>query len=371
MDSSNRLYFMDNLRSLTIILVVALHTSLCYMAFAPEWWYVLDPERSLFFTAVVLVLDVFIMPVMFYISGYFLFASLRKHGTGRFLKGKSMRIALPWVVGVLVLAPPLAYMIYFSRQIPVSYLDFFTHDFWGKAYQQAHYWFIGVLMGFVLVTTALASAFPSLVKKPGQQKAPGPLFHVGFVALASLIFLGASLAFPLDSWIHPGYVFVFQPVRIGGLFLFFLLGIYCEQSGWFTPGGYEPKALPWGVLALISGALYLYMKLIFPEPKLTTLLLKATNAALFNIFCYTCIIWLLALCKTCFNQTGPLRKHFSDNSYGSYYVHQFFVFGVSYGLTKVQLPVFLKFSLTFTLAVTLSWATSSLMRSSAAMRRVF
>ena len=45
-----RLFFLDNLRAFAIVLVIVLHASITYMLFAPAWWYVLDPDRSLFFT---------------------------------------------------------------------------------------------------------------------------------------------------------------------------------------------------------------------------------------------------------------------------------------------------------------------------------
>ena len=63
----SREHGLDNLRVFVIILVVVLHASLSYMAFAPQWWYVLDPKRSLFFTGLVLLIDVPIMLIMFFL----------------------------------------------------------------------------------------------------------------------------------------------------------------------------------------------------------------------------------------------------------------------------------------------------------------
>lgn len=80
--SGRRIIFLDNLKTLVIALVVVFHGAMSYMAYAPEWWYVLDDERSLAATVFVVWADVFIMPVMFFISGYFGAASLA--GTGSF-----------------------------------------------------------------------------------------------------------------------------------------------------------------------------------------------------------------------------------------------------------------------------------------------
>jgi len=38
MNQSNRIYFLDNLRAFVIVLVVVLHGSMTYMAYASPWW---------------------------------------------------------------------------------------------------------------------------------------------------------------------------------------------------------------------------------------------------------------------------------------------------------------------------------------------
>lgn len=106
-----RLYFLDNLKTVIIALMIALHWAMCFMAYAPEWWYVVDYEHThLLFTCVVLWIDVFIMPIMFFISGYFGIATLGKHGYGKWWKGKLLRIVLPWILGVIIFAAPVSYI---------------------------------------------------------------------------------------------------------------------------------------------------------------------------------------------------------------------------------------------------------------------
>jgi len=98
MPPSKRLYFLDNLRAFVIMLVIVLHASITYMAYAPVWWYVLNPQNSLFFTMLVLLIDVPIMQIMFFISGYFAMPSLQKRGSASFLKDKCIHIGIPWVL---------------------------------------------------------------------------------------------------------------------------------------------------------------------------------------------------------------------------------------------------------------------------------
>lgn len=67
--SNSRMYFLDNLRSFIIMLMVVFHGALAYMVYAPEWWYVVDHQKNLFFDLFVVFADNFIMPIMFFISG--------------------------------------------------------------------------------------------------------------------------------------------------------------------------------------------------------------------------------------------------------------------------------------------------------------
>jgi len=112
MNQSGRITFLDNLRAFVIVLVVILHGSMVYMVGAPEWWYVVDTQNSLFFTILVLLIDVPIMLIMFFIAGYFAMPSLVKRGPEQFLKDKFIRVGAPWLVGVFFLAPLTAYMVY-------------------------------------------------------------------------------------------------------------------------------------------------------------------------------------------------------------------------------------------------------------------
>jgi hypothetical protein len=84
------------------------------MAYAPTWWYVLDPNNSPIFTQLVLLLDVPIMPILFFLAGYFALRSLQKRGTWLFLEDKLVRISIPWIFGALFLAPLITYMIYWT-----------------------------------------------------------------------------------------------------------------------------------------------------------------------------------------------------------------------------------------------------------------
>lgn len=79
MKSLTRKVHLDYLRCFIILLVVAFHTSLSFMSKAPAWWYVKSDTTSILFTIFVIITDVFMMPVLFLISGYVLSIQLKKY----------------------------------------------------------------------------------------------------------------------------------------------------------------------------------------------------------------------------------------------------------------------------------------------------
>ena len=90
--------------------VFTLHLAGTYMAHAPAWWFVTSPDGSLVFTVLALVLDTTVMPLLFVLGGYTAAASLDRHRWRDFARRRLTRVGLPWVLGVVVLAPPTTWL---------------------------------------------------------------------------------------------------------------------------------------------------------------------------------------------------------------------------------------------------------------------
>ncbi len=250
-----RLYFLDNLRATVIVLVVVLHTFLTYIVYAPPWWYVLDPVRNVLFDWAVILIDVPLMPVLFFLAGFFALPSLERHGPGNFMRDKVARIGIPWVVGVLFLAPLVTYMIYVSRQIPVSYGQFWATEFWGPMYQQAVYWFLGVLFLFYALLSAGFDGSTRLRAWRRVTRAPSWWHFLVFGAIMTAAFFLLSLWWTPDDWRHV-WLIVYQPVQFPLYIGYFCFGLYADRRGWFAPGGYKPNIDRWLPLFLVAGLLY-------------------------------------------------------------------------------------------------------------------
>lgn len=366
--TSGRLVFLDNLRAFVVILVIVLHGSMSYMAYAPSWWYVLDTQNSLLFTALVLIIDVPIMPIMFFIAGYFALPSLHKRGATAFVREKFTRIGLPWIFGALFLAPLTAYMIYVSRQVPMGYLQFWATDFWTKLYQQSVYWFLGVLFAMFLVLALVYARSHRLQDATRQTTPPSRKVFVVFATLTASGFLLAGLLFPPDTWSHV-YLFVFQPLRVSFYIGYFVLGLYAQRHGWFRSDGYMPQAWTWLWACVLTGLAYLGLRMGAPSSPQAPILVQTLTALFFSVFCMSALFAGVAAFHKKVNGSGRAWQSLAANSYGMYYIHPLILYPLAYVFVPVSLPLFLKALLVITSAVLLSWTVSALVLKKAPLLR--
>ncbi len=359
MQNSNRerrIYFLDNLRSFIVVLVVIFHASMAYMPNAPWWWYVLDKQRNAFFDSFVLINDVFMMPVMFFIAGYFAVKSLVKHSAGAFVRDKVMRLIIPWIFGVIFLAPAITYFIYVTRsQTPPPYLYYWFNLFFGKSYQQAHYWFLGVLALFCLLL-AFIYASGWLKTTPLKAIKPSSVFLAWFVVIGTAGFLAVNTLVNDYEWVNVKYIFMIQPTRVVLYILYFMLGIYAYRRQWFVPGGYCPRPLKWSVGAIVTGALFLNGKAALASN--SGLVVLAQNAFLHTLFCLCAVFALVGIFQRWVNSRSYIWRRLAANSYAIYFIHQFPVFFLNYALLDLPYGPFVKFFIAAGLAVIISYIIS-------------
>ena len=340
-----RMYFFDNLKAFIILLMVVFHVAMGYTTWNLKWWPVNDTQNSQFFDFFVLETDVYIMPIMFLIAGYFAAAALPKKTITLFWQEKLKRIVLPWIGGVLLIAPLIAYTIIFSRtDTPPNYFSFLASSFWDVYYQQAHYWFLGILSLFFLLLTITFQLNSTYFKKPPNISIPSLWFFPGFALLTAVPFFIGNLFFWNDLWVNVKFIFMIQPVRIGVLFCYFTLGVYAWKNAWFTQNGYRPRLLPWGLSAMIMFFVFLAYRVAFTFPPITSALVKAGHALTFTIFCLTATFALIAFFQKFVNSDAYLWRRLSANSYTIYFIHQCVVIPLAYLVQNLQLNVFIKYA---------------------------
>jgi glucan biosynthesis protein C len=92
--NQGRLIFFDNLRYLMVLLVLVFHSGASYGSIVAFWPYH-DPNPTEVVDLLLMILDVFMMSILFFISGYFALPSLQKKGGRRFLGDRFKRLGIP------------------------------------------------------------------------------------------------------------------------------------------------------------------------------------------------------------------------------------------------------------------------------------
>ena len=107
----------DYLRSFGVLLVVLHHAALAYVTFGflnpydfmQTFSPVVDGLKWVGFDRIVGVNDTFFMPLLFFVSGLFVWKGLQSKGVFRFLSSRLVRLGIPFVIGLLVIIPVAYY----------------------------------------------------------------------------------------------------------------------------------------------------------------------------------------------------------------------------------------------------------------------
>ena len=117
---------LSNLRAIVILIVLGFHSMLAYLVWVPiaaapdfasppyAWraFPIIDDHRFFGFDLFCAWQDVYLMALMFFLSGLFVWPSLTRKKDWGFLRDRVLRLGLPFVFGVLVLIPVALYPAY-------------------------------------------------------------------------------------------------------------------------------------------------------------------------------------------------------------------------------------------------------------------
>jgi glucans biosynthesis protein C len=162
-----RRYDLDWLRVVAFSGVFLYH---CSRFFNSADWHIKNSTTSMVVDIFTNIFDLWGMPLIFAISGASIFFALRPRGAVQFLRERALRLLVPLVIGILLLAPP---QVYFDRlthdKFSGSFLEFIPHYFElaNFSWNGMHLWYLVYLFIFTLALTPLFV----WLKHPSGQKA--------------------------------------------------------------------------------------------------------------------------------------------------------------------------------------------------------
>jgi surface polysaccharide O-acyltransferase-like enzyme len=337
---SPRLHGLDNLRALVVFLVVTLHALISYMPYAPANWFASDGEQSFLFLFLCIVIDAPLMPVMFFLAGYFALPALERHGPRAFLADKTRRIVLPWLFGLVLLAPVNCYYSYWSRGLPMTYGEFWRTDYWGPAYGQSVYWFLGFLTLFFVALAAIGS----VVRRPVRIVRPRWWGLAGFVAVVLLPSWLIGRSASLVEWDNFHHIFYYQSLRVPLYVGYFAFGVVADRHGWFTAGGYTPPRRRWIAAGAVSALIFLAGR-ILSEPLLPPAFAQSLQVVLLNLYSFVAVMAALAVFAPSRGEPAWFWRPQARTSYGVYYFHSLLLYPLVVWLRPFDLTVYVKMPL--------------------------
>lgn len=352
----SRVFFLDNLRTFLILMVVVLHAGIVYEPILQNNWIVSDPDKNGMIGLIRMYIDLFVMFTMFFISGYFVPFSMKSKSAGAFVWSKVKRIMLPWLIAVLTLIPAYKVIFLYSRGMPqeawYTYFHIYTRpgsdwSLFSNHPLQAWLWFLPVLFMFQMIYLGLYRA--KLLRFKISLKTGVILtFAVGVVYNFVITHMG------LTGWYHSALLH-FQNERLLAYLAVFLLGTLCNKlrvfdvnrldKGWFI---YSNVALTVGLGLYTATALNLFFNMIDPARNYyfvskTVDLLVYQVSAMVSVLSFIHV--LVYVFRSQLNFTNRLLGELSRNSYAVYIIHMVVLGAIAYPMTFLAIPAFAKFLL--------------------------
>lgn len=314
---TKRINWMDNLRSVIILLVVVYHVGGVYES-TGMWgyfWIVDDPDTLPWVGIAGIIFDIILMPTMFFISGFLTPSSLLSKTPSGFVLSKIKRLILPWMIAVLTLIPLYQFIFLYSRSLPQG--NWFDYLYFNSPFSQNWLWFLPLLFAFNIIYL--------LIEKIGikTHRISMPMM----VILSLILSIGFSFLIGnlsgFRSWTKTP-VLDFENERLLAHFLFYMAGVVAYKKNMFTASP-KGKALYLTVNSIawlpITAHIFLRIWPYITGDFSVTPLYRILWFTSFHISSLLMIYLMVESFRKYLDRTGTIWNFLNRNSFGVYIIH--------------------------------------------------
>ena len=384
-----RLLYVDNLRTLLIIMVILWHMAITYGAsgFWPYQESRADDLTALVFTLFSVINGPYVLGFFFMIAGYFTPGAYDRKGPWIFIKERLLRLGIPLLIYVFLIDPLIYYAIRYFPGGSSGSLEAF-YRFWRshiRSYSQygpgvGPMWFVELLLIFIIIY-GLGRLLFGLVQNTSQNKEHPAAISVPNNAIIGLFALTLGVMMfimriwlPINSYFEPlGLPMAYVPQYIA----LFFVGVIAYRGNWFqeipTSSG---KVWLWVILFCI---LVLFPILFFLGGALDGNTTPFTGGLTWQSFalsvweefiCVGMIIVLLVWFREKFNHQNSLAKAMSDSTFTVYFIHAPVLVLLALALQEIQMYPLLKWALVSPVAIFLCFVIAYFLRKLPLLRRI-
>jgi hypothetical protein len=368
---------LSNLRAVVIVIVLAFHSVLAYLASLPPAAYrfddapyrwqaipIVDGQRWFGFDLFCAWQDVSLMSLMFFLSGLFVPSSLARKGSITFLSDRFFRIGLPLVLVVVFLMPATYYPTYLVTAVEPGVFNYWQHltalPFWPCGPQ----WFLWQLLALNVLAACLQRVSPNwsegLARAAASARAHPIRFFAMLVVLSALAYVPLALLYTPWTWMAYG-PFSFQSSRALHYLIYFFAGCAVGAHGLdrgllASDGALARHWAAWLAASVAGFALWALPTSLMVDGRQATPLVQTAAALGFTLACAAGCFVLLALCLRFAAERARILDSLSVNAYSMYLLHYGFVVWLQYVLLPAALFAVGKAALVFGGTLALSWA---------------
>jgi hypothetical protein len=364
-----RNFAIDRTRTFLTLVVLIHHAVIPYTYYGHT-----DPKFWIGFDVVVLCTDSFFMAMFFFLSGLFVWPSLRHKSPGSFFRDRFLRLGLPFVIAAFTIIP-IAYYALELRQHPTTGFA----DFWWKMvtvgpWPSGPLWFLWLLLAFDLTASLLYRLSPNLldpINRLSLRAFDKPVeFFLVMVAVTMILYVPSRLYLGVNHWFEFG-PFSMQASRVLLYAAYFFIGAgvgaanfdrgllgaegQLAKSGWgWAIATFIPYCLLWVLIYIKRG--------ILGNPSPLPQWYEFFYGIFFVIFSAAMLFTILAYFLR-FKRSGwSVLDPFQKDAYGIFLVHYAFALWIQYWLLDFDLPAILKVLIGFTFTLATSWALTRALR---------
>jgi len=368
---------LGNLRAVTIVIVLAFHSVLAYLASLPKvshpfgeppyrWQAIpiIDSERFFGFDLFCAWQDVSLMSLMFFLSGLFVPSSLARKGAATFMSDRLFRIGLPLVLVVMFLMPVTYYPTYSvtaaNPSVSAYWQQLTALPFWPCGPQ----WFLWQLVGLNIAAAVLHRIVPTWSESLGRMAACGRSHPIRVFAVlagfSALAYVPLALVYSPWEWLSYGPFSLQLSRSLHYLVYFFAgcaVGAYGLDRGLLARDGVLIRQWPaWLAASIVGFVLWALPTSQMIDDTQSQLAVQIAASFCFVMACAAGCFVLLALCLRFAAERTRILDSLSVNAYSMYLLHYIFVVWLQFALLPASLPAIGKAAIVFGGTLALSWS---------------
>ncbi len=323
----SRRYDLDWIRVISILSVFVYHSCRAYNLWP---WHIKNPATSAALSTFTNFMDLWMMPLIFVVSGAAVYLSLQQpswKAAGKFLKDKMMRLLIPLLVADFT---HIAIQVYIERlthgDFKGSFWQFIPHYFEGWYGFGGNFGWIGLHLWYIVVLLFLSIVFLPLFFLLKTNRGARIMEKIGnFFALPALIYVLVLLVVTIWGWTEPAARLLDDAFNWG-------LGIYATFFifGFFMLGSEKLQAsirkLRWVSLALAVGLAAWYLPTGEHD----------------DLAAWALVLAALGMGMTYLNFKNPFLAYANEAVLPFYILHQSVIVLVDYFIIQLPISLWLK-----------------------------